>query len=91
MESICIEVTLGMTKWLKDIKDPLFEELMSQLIDDIIMNYDYVVMGDVNFDMLSSNSDENSVSNICNLFDLKNVITLPTCFRTPRGTLHPYT
>ncbi len=44
-------------------------------------------MGDVKFDMLSSTSDENSVSNICNLFDLKNVITLPTCFKTPRGTL----
>ncbi len=84
-----------MTKWLiafvykiQRIKDPQFEELMSQLIDDIIMNYNkYVIMGDVNFDMLSSNSDENSVSNISNLFDLTNVITLPTCFKTPRGTL----
>ncbi len=61
---------------------------MSQLIDDITMNYDkYVIMGDVTFDMLSSNCDENSVSNICNLFDLKKVITLPTCFKTPRVTL----
>ncbi len=95
MEYICIKVTLGMIKWLiafvykiQHIKDPQYEELMSQLIDDIIMNYyKYVIMGDVNFDMLSSNSDENSVSNISNLFDLKHVITLPTFFKTPRGTL----
>ncbi len=84
-----------MIKWLiafvykiQHIKDPQFEELMSQLIDDIIMNYDkYVIMGDVNFVMLSRNNDENSVSNICNLYQLENVITLPTCFKTPRGAL----
>ncbi len=44
-------------------------------------------MGDVNFNMLHELHESNSVSQICDLFDLKNIITQPTCFKTPRGTL----
>ncbi len=95
MESICIEVTLGKTKWLmgclykiQDIKDHEFEDIMTDMLDNIILDYDrYLVMGDVNFNMLHEIHESNSVSQICDLFDLKNIITQPTCFKTPRGTL----
>jgi hypothetical protein len=95
MESLCIEVNLGKTKWLmmclykiQHIKDHEFEEIMTDMIDNIILDYDkYLIMGDVNFNMLDEHQSTNSVSQICDLFDLRNIITQPTCFKSPRGTL----
>ncbi len=56
--------------------------------DNVILDYDrYLVMGDVNFNMLHELHESNSVSHIYDLFDLKNIITQPTCFKTTRGTL----
>ncbi len=95
MELICIEVTLVKTKWLivclykiQDIKDHEFEDIMTDMLDNIILDYDrYLVVGDVNFNMLHELHESNSVSHICDLFDLRNIITQPTCFKPPRGTL----
>ncbi len=52
MGSLCIEVTLGKTKWLmvykiQDIKNYEFEDIVTDMLDNIILDYDrYLVMGD---------------------------------------------
>ncbi len=55
MGSLCIEVTLGKTKWLMvclyKIQDE-FEDITTNMFDNIILVYDrYLVMHDVNFNM----------------------------------------
>ena len=73
---------------IQHINDHEFEEIMTDMIDNIILDYDkYLIMGDVNFNMLNEHQSTNSVSQICDLFDLRNIITQPTCFKNPRGTL----
>ncbi len=57
---------------IQDIKDHEFEDIMTDMLDNIILDYDrYLVMGDVNFSMLHELHESNSVSHICDLFDLK--------------------
>ncbi len=82
-------------KWLivclykiEDIKDHEFEDIMTDIHDNIILDSDrYFVMGDVNFNMLHELHEPNSVSQICDLFDLKSIITQPTCLKTLQGEL----
>ncbi len=77
LESLCIEVRLGKTKWLiascfknPDIKNNDFETFMTPFLDGIIAAYDrFILMGDLNFDMLITG---NSVSHVSDLFDLHN-------------------
>ncbi len=79
MESLCIEVTLGKTRWLiacpykiQHIKDLDFENIMSDMLENSILDYDkYIIMGDINFDMLTAHHENNSISHI---------ITQSTCF-----------
>jgi len=88
-------VRLGRTKWLivncyknPSIKDSDFENLMTPFLDSITAEYDrYVLMGDLNIDMKDSSKAGNSLTSVCDLFDLHNVIDKPTCFKNPEGTL----
>ncbi len=58
MESLSIKVSLGKTKCLiaclykiQYIKDLDFENIMSDILENIILDYDkYIIMGDVNVD-----------------------------------------
>ncbi len=92
LESLCIEVRLGKTKWLiaicyknADIKNNDFETFMSPFLNGIIAAYDrFILMGDLNCDMHSTG---NSLSHVSDLFDLHNLIDEPTCFKVPAGTL----
>ncbi len=44
----------------------------------------FILMGDLNFDMLSTG---NSLSHVSDLFYLHNLIDEPTCFKAPAGTV----
>ncbi len=45
-------------------------------------------MGDLkNIDMLDISNTGNSLSHVCDLFDLHNIIDKPTYIKTPTGTL----
>ena len=95
LESLCVEVTLANTKWLvaclyrhPQMSNNLFEDEMTTLVDKIIALYDrYIIMGDLNYDMTRMANNRHALLDVCNLFDLKNVISHPTCFKTSRGTL----
>ncbi len=92
LESLCIEVRLGKTKWLiarcyknSDIKNNDFETFMTPFLDGIIAASDrFILMRDLNFDILSIG---NCLSHISDLFDLHNFIDVPTCSKAPAGTL----
>ncbi len=79
LESLCIEVRLGKTKWLiascyknPDIKKNDFETFITPFLDGIIPAYDrFILMGALNFDILSTG---NSLSHVGDLFDLHNLI-----------------
>ncbi len=69
LKSLCIEIRLGKTKWLitycyknPDIKNNDFETFMTPFLDGIMAVYDrFILMGDLNFDMLITG---NSLSHI---------------------------
>ena len=94
LESLCIEVTLANTKWLlaclyghPKMNKSQFENEMTVLLDKILLDYDrYILMGDLNHDM-TPGTEQHSLTDLCTLFDLKNTIGHPTCFKTPRGTV----
>lgn len=57
-----------------------FKNGMSPVLDRISEKYEnHVIMGDLNFDMLDKSKCE-TVSDICDIFDLSNMIKEPTCY-----------
>ncbi len=61
---------------------------MTPFLDGLTAEYDCIaVMGDLNFGMLDISNTGNSLSHVCDLFDLHNIIDKPTCFKTPTGTI----
>ena len=48
--------------------------------DNCIVKYEnYIVLGDLNFDMLNQNKCQ-SLHDICDIFDLYQIVKEPTCF-----------
>ena len=93
-ETICIELTICKKKWCilfayrppGGNKDSFFQEI-SICISKIMTNYENIfIAGDLNADTL--NSDSNNVfTDFIENFDLINLITQPTCFKSLKGTL----
>ena len=85
-ESITIEVKLNNIKWLfsgaykpPSLSNDIFQEDLSSTIDKLYDKYDkYVLLGDLNCDMLDSNKSQ-VLKSVCDIFDLKNMIKKPTC------------
>ena len=58
----------------------LFGE-MNEVIYKALCKYEnLIVIRDFNIDIKSSNSDKDKLENFCNLFNLKNLVHLETCF-----------
>ncbi len=54
---------------------------MTPFLDGLTAEYDRIaIMGDLNFDMLNISNTGNSLSHVCDLFDLHNIIDKP-CFK----------
>ena len=89
LENIIYEVTLNKTKWSilcvyrpPSMSDKKFSEQLTITIDKCITQYDhYLLMGDLNYDLLCKNKG-NILFDLMELykFDLCNLIKEPTCF-----------
>jgi len=57
-----------------NMPDNVINTDFSQTVDKIISRYDkYILIGDLNFDMLNSNKSE-TLMDICDVVDLKNIV-----------------
>ena len=87
LENIIYEVTLNKTKWSilcvyrpPSMSDKKFSEQLTITIDKCITQYDhYLLMGDLNYDLLCKNKGK-TLFDLMELFDLCNLIKEPTCF-----------
>ena len=87
IESISVEVNLQNSKILicgaykpPSMTDNIFENDCSLTLDKISSKYDnYILLGDLNFDMLCEQKCS-SLMNICDIFDLENLLKKPTCY-----------
>ena len=87
IESIALEVILNNQKFLflgtyksPSIKDQIFQDQSCSVLDSVITRYDNLFfLGDLNFDMLN-NSKCQVLRDVCDIFDLENLVTQPTCF-----------
>ena len=95
-ETICLELTVSKKKWCitfadrpssNDNKAIFFNELTTSL-SQITNLYDYfVIMGDLNIDTSDKTKDTSCyLSDLCDTFSLKNIITGKTCFKKSPGT-----
>ena len=96
IESICIELTISKSKWciLFAYRPPNFNKKeffneISNSLSNIITNYDNVVLaGDLNINLLDPSADtENHLSDLIDIFDLKNIVKEPTYFKSEKGSL----
>ena len=84
MESIFIELTLRKTKWsLTGGYNPKKESItrflshVSEGLDKYIYNYDnIIILGDLNVDI-----PDESMIDFCNMYNPKNLIKQPTCYK----------
>ena len=90
-EFIILEVQLyKKEKWLicscykpPSIKDSVFEKSFSELLNSLQIESSHIlIIGDINFDM----TKENTLSNICGTYDLKNHVCGPTCNKGAKST-----
>lgn len=88
LENISCEIHINNTKWLimgiykpPSVNDADFSEKFSKNIDKIIVKYEnYIVFGDINFDILNENKCQ-PLNDICDIFDLDQLVKEPTCFK----------
>ena len=86
VENISIELNLSKKKWLvncsykannSNIRDHL--RSLGKSLDTLLTNYNKVfLMGDFNAEEANIH-----IKDFCNLYRLKNLIKVPTCFKNP--------
>ena len=86
VEGIFLEINLRKTKWLvfggynnnkQNIKNYLHD--LGPILDHYMPKYDnFLLLGDFN-----SEIKESDMSEFCDIYNLKNLITGPTCFKNP--------
>ena len=65
------------------VKDSVFERSFNELLNSLQTESPHIlIIGDINFDM----SKENTLSNLCNTYDLKNLVCGPTCNKGAKST-----
>ena len=85
VECIILDLCIRKKKWIfliiyksPKVNDKIFTRKFEICLEKALdISNDIVVMGDINFNMMY----ENPFSNICNNFDLSNLIAEPTCFK----------
>ena len=89
IEAIVIEINLRKTKWLligsysphKSMIDSHLN-IICMGLDELHQKYEnFIIIGDLNSEM-----SENSMDDFCCIYNLKNLINKPTCFKNPQ---HP--
>ena len=62
------------------VPENIFTSDFIKCLDQVTCNYDnFMVLGDLNFDYLHAEKG-NALKNVCDIFDLTNLIKNPTCF-----------
>ena len=95
-ETICIELTITNKKWciLFAYKPPkqnnvsFFQEISNSL-NEVVNKYENIFLAsDLNIDLLDSKSDPNNhFSVLRDMYDLTNLVKVPTCYKNLKGTL----
>ena len=94
-ETICIELTLKSKKWFimfayrpESINRNLFFEEITLSLSKALNKYENIILiGDLNIDISIPNNDiSNLLGNLCDVFDLSNMIKNNTCFMSQKGT-----
>ena len=87
LENICIEVHVNDRKWLvmgvykpPSVSDNFFTDKFSNNLDQCLVKYgNYLILGDLNFDLLHETKCK-TLNDICEIFDLSQLVKDPTCF-----------
>ena len=94
-ETICIEFSLKTKKWFimfgyrpESIDRNIFFQEVNLALSKAMNKYENIIfIGDLNIDLDIPNSDkENQLGNLCDVFNLSNLIKDKTCYMTPQGT-----
>ena len=96
-ECICSEITVSKKKWLcfsvyrppsHDNLELFFDELTSSLSKASESYENFIVMGDFNIDVTNKGTKFDKLDEFCDLFNLTNLVTSPTCFtKTHKSTI----
>ena len=94
-ETICLELSLKHKKWFimfgyrpESIDRNIFFQEITTAIDKAINKYENIlVIGDLNIDLSVPNNDkENLLENLCDSYDLTNIMKQKTCFMSVEGS-----
>ena len=95
-ETICLQLTVPKKKWCQtfayrpssnDNKAIFFDKLTTSLSQITILYDCFVVMGDLNIDTSDKTKGTSCyLSDLCDIFSLKDIITGKTCFKKTTGT-----
>ena len=91
IESIVLEITIGKTKTIftciykhPKTRDAIFKSKLAKIVDtNFTINNDLVFLGDMN----SCPRKSSIIEDICELYDLTNLIKEPTCYKSVNPTL----
>ena len=96
IESICLELTISKRKWciLFEYRPPNFNKgeffkEISNSLSKALKCYDNIALaGDLNIDLLDPSKDtSNHLSDLLDVFNLKNLVKEPTCFKSDKRSL----
>ena len=87
IECISVELCIGKTKWLMmgaykhpSLKPDVFSSNFQTTMDKIYTSYQNVILlGDLNLDLLDPTKGR-PLRDICDIFDMQNLVKNPTCF-----------
>ena len=87
VESISVETIMDKNKWLligvykpPTVSENIFTSDFIKRLDQVTCNYDnFMVLVDLHFDYLHEEKG-NALKNVCDIFDLTNLIKNSTCF-----------
>ena len=93
-ETICLEITVSNRKWFilfayrpESISRKTFFDELTVSLNKAFIDYDYIaLLGDLNIDLEGKTDRHGFLSNLCDVFDLENLITDKTCFKKCGGS-----
>ena len=94
-ESICLQLIFKNKKWFilfgyrpESIDRRLFFEEINKTLSSAVNNYENIIVaGDLNIDLSQPNNDTNHyLSDLCDTFDLKNLVNVKTCYKSKNGS-----
>ena len=95
IQSLCIEINIVKEKWfilsvyrLPSANLPSFIVNLSKILDKLLLESKMInIIGDINVNMLATDSKSISMHDFLGSYSLKNLITDPTCFKGVTSSL----